>query len=475
MRMVRHRYKIVLGAPASTYTKMFENYSKLSSDNPQKEAIDSYIEWARKTLKRDDRIVWYLRQVRPQYSAKHKNDKAPRLDYSTTKKLEHYMGLITQQKYHLLDRVPFKADESFADLDRKLSAVEKQEAEAKRKKNAALEKAPTFLKVANGWEWQFLDRKTCKKEGDAMEHCGNAAAKAGDRILSLREPVKNGWIPHLTFIWNKDGAIGESKGRANSKPSSKYHPYILPLLEDKRITGLRGGGHKPENNFKIADLDEGQREELKKKRPDIVVDQIPEAKLEEIAEMIRHEDEGMARYYTEDYEAHFERDQLEERYLEKSTQKVLEEYKEALKLAGKKYNVKDVLDQATDIKYHSNEYKSFDNTLAFDSVNDQEVDLSDDVVEAIEELSDEDKERLNEMLRMEDFLLHLERNTITLSCSGGWFLVLEEEKLQDMVVDVLNDLDDDVVIPDELNERYPLVEVQKDLPAVRVPEDRQSA
>ena len=58
----------------------------------------------------------------------------------------------------------------------------------------------------------------------------------------FREPIKRInqllWKPHLTFIVN-DGYLGESKGFANQKPASRYHPYIARLLLEHPILELR--------------------------------------------------------------------------------------------------------------------------------------------------------------------------------------------------------------------------------------------
>jgi hypothetical protein len=98
-----------------------------------------------------------------------------------------------------------------------------------------------------------------------MGHCGNSGAREGDDILSLRDPEGKA---HLTFIVN-DGKLGEMKGRANSKPSKRYHPAILELLKHPEIHTIRGGGYAPERNFSLDDLDEAQRRQIESLKPDI--------------------------------------------------------------------------------------------------------------------------------------------------------------------------------------------------------------
>jgi len=108
--------------------------------------------------------------------------------------------------------------------------------------------------------WFLLPRGSCEDEANAMGHCGNApTVKPGQRILSYRTFKNKQWYVHLTFILYENGGLGEMKGSANNKPSSKYHPYILDLLIYGYNNGLIKGvhsqrGYRPENNFMITDL-----------------------------------------------------------------------------------------------------------------------------------------------------------------------------------------------------------------------------
>ena len=116
-----------------------------------------------------------------------------------------------------------------------------------------------------GWKWVALGRGYCPAEAKAMGHCGNSGAREGDDILSLRDPEGKA---HLTFILN-DGMLGEMKGRANNKPSKRFHPAIIELLMHPEIKAVRGGGYAPEKNFSLKDLDEPQRKWIEKAKPDI--------------------------------------------------------------------------------------------------------------------------------------------------------------------------------------------------------------
>ena len=116
-----------------------------------------------------------------------------------------------------------------------------------------------------GWKWVSLGTGYCPEEARAMGHCGNSGASSGDDILSLRDPEGKA---HLTFILN-DGMLGETKGRANSKPSKRYHHAIVELLKHPEIHAIRGGGYAPERNFHLDDLDEKQKKEIETVKPDI--------------------------------------------------------------------------------------------------------------------------------------------------------------------------------------------------------------
>ncbi len=121
--------------------------------------------------------------------------------------------------------------------------------------------------------WFNLHKEYCSIEGAAMGHCGNEYEnmQPGDEVLSLREHKEEDiWKPHLTFIYNtEDGNLSEMKGYKNNKPSSEYHKYIVPLLEQDWVAGikLRVHQHEKENNFFISDLPEDEARRLYELKP----------------------------------------------------------------------------------------------------------------------------------------------------------------------------------------------------------------
>jgi hypothetical protein len=117
--------------------------------------------------------------------------------------------------------------------------------------------------------WVDLKKPYCGIEGDAMGHCGNSGSySATDTVLSLRKRVTHEgekfYKPVLTFILKKGKVLGEMKGRANNKPSEKYHKYIVELLKSDYVDHISGGGYKPENNFSINDLSDQYKVEIAK-------------------------------------------------------------------------------------------------------------------------------------------------------------------------------------------------------------------
>ena len=139
------------------------------------------------------------------------------------------------------------------------------------------EGAEVLIKFPDGSHWIDLNQRSCDKEAQAMGHCGNVNwGGSHDNVLSYREPDVHpetggpGWIPRLTFILDKsDGYLGEMKGYKNQKPSSAYHDKIVELLKLPIISGIKGGGHAPENNFSMADLDPDVAEALMDEKPEL--------------------------------------------------------------------------------------------------------------------------------------------------------------------------------------------------------------
>lgn len=318
-------------AEAINYNDMFKKL--FSIELPEslpytKEEVFQAIAAARRDLKKEDRIVWFLRLMRfalieaavvalavevgrvPQdkmtehrekyqdlinmYSDEEKRWQKEiggspieipvrshepgrilrRMEYTKTRLL-HFLSLpIPEIQTHVFGQ------EGEDELLRKFERAEAKWKEERKGTMPITDEEEILIDFKDGFYWLNLQKPYCEEEGKAMGHCGNAAAwERDDSVLSLRRKVNVGkeemWYPHATFIRNGDGYLGEMKGRGNQKPSEKYHKYIISLFTVKDggeylIKGIRGGGYAPENNFSVSDLSPELQEELFATRPDLM-------------------------------------------------------------------------------------------------------------------------------------------------------------------------------------------------------------
>jgi len=276
------------------YAQMFQG---LPNDWGIQEDIRVGLNVAMDTFKRQDRAIWYLRWVRVNIdndlATKNKNDAGNPYRVRIQKfkeffgnavaqdtvrlvlsngfivRIRHFLSLPIQSIQNLVwDRQsPVEILDHFRREEDKWKAEQGQYIDMSRDDQAEL-----VMEFPDGFAWFDLNRPYCNIEGGAMGHCGNAAARDGT-VLSLRHksPHKgkeSQWRPVATFIL-RDGIIGEMKGRANKKPEARYHPYIVALLRHDLITGIRGGGYDPRENFNINDLDDETRDELIAAKPEL--------------------------------------------------------------------------------------------------------------------------------------------------------------------------------------------------------------
>jgi len=263
----------VVGSRYPRYLQMFQKY--IDEDpyadkkfGTREQQVKAAIKHAMTVLKREDRVMWYLRQYRDW-----NNDKVAGFT-GLMQQLEHYMSNAEANNFKgVLDyRFPPNADKE--EILRELKTREKAD-EAKVPDEArplihldeyGAVKVEDFMTFDDGWVWHLIDSMNCDMEADSMTHCGNRYGREGDKVLSLRKQVEIGpddedyeegtyYLPHATFILN-DGVLGEMKGVKNNKPGQRLHRYIIPLLEDDRIEGFGFGGHEPEYNFALEDLPE---------------------------------------------------------------------------------------------------------------------------------------------------------------------------------------------------------------------------
>ncbi len=136
----------------------------------------------------------------------------------------------------------------------------------------------------DGYYWINLGQNYCKKEGQAMGHCGRGE---GD-LFSLRREGR----PFLTADVLSDGTVRQLRGRANTKPKKEYHSYIIKFILSSFVQSFDYWDYKKEENFKLSDLTEEQLENVIEKKPNLIdeEDVFSTLPINKILEMIKKGD-----------------------------------------------------------------------------------------------------------------------------------------------------------------------------------------
>jgi hypothetical protein len=283
---------------AQNYEGMFNDILKFDADPRLRQQITQDINWARKILRKNDRIIWFLRWSKIWYQLSGGIWAGGKADASLSCALQQYNRrfqtgyvagdlrsppVMEQQLGHFLS-LPVPEIQNYAfrtesprhlfELFAGYEAAWRQRIEEEKSLISPESEDEILISFQDGFAWWLLPRGGCPVEAKAMGHCGNVPSqRSGDQILSLRRQVIRGdvtrWYPVATFILNSDGQLGEMKGRGNDKPQPKYHPYIVELLRHHMILGIKGGGYMPENNFSMTDLDPQTREQLIAEKPEL--------------------------------------------------------------------------------------------------------------------------------------------------------------------------------------------------------------
>jgi hypothetical protein len=315
----------LLEAAIDRYRPMIEVFRKIDNmgldaglGNAWHMGATKALDWAMTVLKREDRVVWYLRFYK--YNTLMKLATMPVQEVARQKEIIDFINkefdrakaalrkatgaddsqlwevrgaphqtFHTQMEHFLSMGIPQINQITWGsqmpnDL---LQEFRKIESEWISRRSSVVnaenpEEITTVLEFPDGSAWFNLNKSSCSVEGSAMGHCGNtASSRSYETVLSYREPVdENGkkrdpkttpgthWRPRLTFVLHKGtGMLGEMKGRSNNKPKDELHPVIIALLKTDMIKGIAGGGYKPENNFEMSDLDPEVAAALIKEKP----------------------------------------------------------------------------------------------------------------------------------------------------------------------------------------------------------------
>lgn len=263
-------------------------------------AIHNEISWAKRVLKRNDRIVWWLRIFKLKLLQKYFDDTDPFFmkelnSYNAKTDIGDMQTTLNFQLIAMRETVQHAISIDYAPLqnyvfgrqhyNKLIDDLRDLEAEWKNKMEGDKQwihqdhpdatPGEILMQFKDGSAWWLLEDFYCSEESRAMGHCGNSPGSDGQRILSYRTPSKDGqsWRPSLTFILDENDVLGEMKGRGNNKPDPKYHQVIFSLLIHKGpdgepvIKGINGGGYLPQNNFALADLGDVTEARVKELNP----------------------------------------------------------------------------------------------------------------------------------------------------------------------------------------------------------------
>lgn len=300
------------------YQQIFSSplFQKVSEDI--REEINETIDWARDVLKKDDKIVWFLRVYKfslinsavldwndphPDFVMSNRNKRKLEIipfsepDIKWVRRFlhenEHAANEIKSPEWHgnaSIENLKLRLTHfSDLDLDSIRNTTLKNEAPSSvistfeqhetvwnnsKSERSVKEYGENVMETSDGLAWFNLNRPGCRVEANAMRHCGNGSGRPGQNIYSLRsrDPLNNKcWIPHVTLVMNdqKSGFTGEIKGYGNNKPEPRYWPSIVEFIKGSHVCKLEGGGYKPENNFDISDLDINEQQSLMEVKPSL--------------------------------------------------------------------------------------------------------------------------------------------------------------------------------------------------------------
>jgi hypothetical protein len=215
--------------------------------------IKENLDWAKRVLKKSDRIIWWMRYIKAQLldyvdhsqrgagghwllqfdpNSVNTNGGGGGFTYGQfgtrnsrpAQNLEHYMSLDCPAIQNFVF-----GKKPNADVFLGLNALEEEwkETGARHIPQDHPNNADAEILIDYGdMVWLDLQRASCDREGAAMRHCGNSPrSHTEDTIISLRSHVAKGgkphWEPHLTFTRDEYGYLQERKARGNSKPPAQ--------------------------------------------------------------------------------------------------------------------------------------------------------------------------------------------------------------------------------------------------------------
>lgn len=129
------------------------------------------------------------------------------------------------------------------------------------------EEGEVIMTFPEGFYWIKIGKDYCPKEASAMGHCGRAS---GTDLYSLRREQ----YPFVTAaVRESDGVVTQMKGRANTKPKTQFHKYIIPFIigSNPNVQYFKST-YAPETDFNINDLNDAELKQVVDKKPTLLME-----------------------------------------------------------------------------------------------------------------------------------------------------------------------------------------------------------
>ena len=129
------------------------------------------------------------------------------------------------------------------------------------------EEGDILMTFPEGFYWISLGKAKCEKEASAMGHCGTGRGN----LYSLRKEQ----YPYVTADVTNNGTIlAQMKGRANTKPKTSFHKYIIPfILHNASPLQIEyaSSSYQPQTDFNINDLSDVELNQVVNKKPSLLM------------------------------------------------------------------------------------------------------------------------------------------------------------------------------------------------------------
>ena len=260
----------------SSYDSMIASLKTKYRGSKHRAFIDHYVNFAKTTLRKDERVVWMLRMISSiLFDTKNKTFTRNELlggnwPVSRFKDLifffeEEYRFASFKNKGNVkFDNFVF-GRKSLMDVVDDIRDITAEWTEKQSLKKVPIQPGDKkLIAFEDGSAWWFLDRSGCEHEARSGKHCGNLPQgqyRTHERLLSYREKDR----VVMTFLLD-NGILKDRRMIGNVKPDPKYHTKIiallmLPMIKDMYATDQR--------DFQLSDLTPEQQQKLRLEKPEL--------------------------------------------------------------------------------------------------------------------------------------------------------------------------------------------------------------